>query len=153
MIKDVLGVMAIILLSLGIMAKIIDVICYLCFYKKYDKILGKYKYIVGYKDKEDIIINSKFDGDVYVAYNKTTFSLGKELEKIDKLKIVQSVDDFKRLLKDEALNENEAAYELHFSSFDDDDTTKEHIVYVISNVYYTPKDTKKILKSLKEMTK
>ena len=70
--------------------------------------------------------------------------------RIYKSDIIKAAYDFKRLLKDEVLTENEVAYELHITSFNDDDNAKEHIVYMISNVYYSTK-VDNILKSFKEM--
>lgn len=146
-IKDIFNTIIGIELLLWMIAQIIDAFCYLSFYRKYNKIFKKYNYIVGYKDKEDIIINNKFDGDVYVAYK----SFGRiDLMRIYKSDIIKAADYFKRLLKGELLAENEVAYELHITSFNDDDNAKEHIVYMISNVYYSTK-VDNILKSFKEM--
>lgn len=146
-IKDIFNTIIGIVLLLWMIAQIIDAFCYLSFYRKYNKIFKKYNYIVGYKDKEDIIINNKFDGDVYVAYK----SFGRiDLMRIYKSDIIKAADDFKRLLKGELPAKNEVAYELHITSFNDDDNAKEHIVYMISNVYYSTK-VDNILKSFKEM--
>lgn len=146
-IKDIFNTIIGIVLLLWMISQIIDAFCYLSFYRKYNKIFKKYNYIVGYKDKEDIIINNKFDGDVYVTY-KSFGSI--DLMRIYKSDIIKAADDFKRLLKGELLAENEVAYELHITSFNDDDNAKEHIVYMISNVYYSTK-VDNILKSFKEM--
>lgn len=150
MIKDILGTITGIILLLWMATQIINAFCYLSFYRKYNKIFKNYKYIVGYKDKEDIIINGNFDGDVYVTYK--SFGDIDNLMRIRTSDIIDAACDFKRLLKDEVFVENEVAYELHISSFNDDDTAKEHIVYMVSNVYYSTK-VENILKSLEEKKK
>lgn len=147
MIKDIFSTIIDIVLLLWMLAQIIDAFCYFSFYRKYNKIFKDYKYIVGYKNKEDIIINSKFDGDVYVTYKG--FGGVDNLMRIYKSDIIKAAYDFKRLLKDEVLTENEVAYELHITSFNDDNNAKEHIVYMISNVYYSTK-VDDILRSFKE---
>ena len=64
-IKDIFNTLFCIVFLLYIVSQIIDAYCYFTFYRKYNKALKKYDYIVGYKgrDTEDVILNNKLKGD------------------------------------------------------------------------------------------
>lgn len=145
-IKDIFDIIFCSIFLLYIIFNIINAYCYYAFYSKYNEVLKKYDYIVGYMDGQDIILNRHLDGDVYINIDPD-----KDLKYLSKCYIMNSVHDFRRLSKDNMCLMNETAYGLHFSKYDDDDNAKEHIVYMISNVYYTPEDIEKITKSFKEM--